>query len=116
MASTPKSHRFDNFDIEEYKALVADLIKHINVLFEKGLPRFAAGAGESAKSKADMISSCSTILSVMEAATVFEERMASLKNNIVAFNDELSSVHARLNLPFAVTLTVEEPNAKPAEE
>lgn len=106
---TPKSRRFEDFDLEAYKELVTDLIKHINQLFEKGLPRFAHGAGESAKSKADMISACSAILTVMEAATLFEGRITSLKNSIVSFNNELSSVHERLRLPFAVTLTVEEP-------
>lgn len=112
----PRTKRFVDFNVKEYSELIGEAIKTISELFDHQMPKFSLEAGQSLRIRADMISACSRIAAVMEGASLFDEHLKALKDDMVLFNTELNSVHKRLRLPFVVGLGVGDETEEEEEE
>jgi hypothetical protein len=80
----------------------------MNAIFDRVLPADVFGPLEAAKMKIDVSVACSALAQIVQSASVFHVHMGDLKTNIVQFNALLAGLHGVLNLPFTVTLTVED--------
>jgi hypothetical protein len=111
----PKSRRFNRFDEDHFDTILKDTIRITGVLYDRCCPRMELGGGADFPGKREVITAASTIGILMSAAARFSAQINTLQRAVIRLNGELCLAHDRLNLQFAISLTVTEQNMKPED-
>jgi hypothetical protein len=112
----PKSRRFDDFYIDDFEQQILRASRLLANLFDRHIHRAARPGGEISHLKAEMVTSLAAIVPLLRAVQNFDPQLSNLKRKILRLNGELSSIHERFELPFAVELALEaQQRIKPAE-
>jgi hypothetical protein len=104
------------FDADDFDGQAITACRIVANLFDKQMPRFARAAGDCGHIKAEMAQSLAALGPLMRAAQTFEFMVNEIKTRIQRLNAELSDVHQRFELPFAMPIDVERVNEQPTEQ
>jgi hypothetical protein len=91
-------------DITYFRAFVSDM----NAILNGALSPDVLSHVENAKLRIDISVGCSSLTQIVQSMKVFHSQVSGIKTAIVDLNVHLAELHVRLNLPFAMVLTVEE--------
>lgn len=93
---------------DKYTVSIKQYIRDMNTIMDRILPNDVISPIESSKIRAEISTQCAEICQIIESMCSFHECISSIKTQIVDFNNTLSEIYKLVNLPFFVTLTVEE--------
>lgn len=103
-------------NVKKYHDFFHTLVRDTTNLMDRVLPMDILAPTEGTKLKSDIITACSKLNYIITAISVFPDQVTRIKAQIVDFNKELTNINRFMNLPFTVTLTVEENGAEAALE
>lgn len=93
---------------QKYTVLIKQYVRDMNTIMDRILPNDVISPIESSKIRSEISAQCAEICQIIESMCSFHECISSIKTQIVDFNSALSEIYKLVNLPFSITLTVEE--------
>lgn len=101
-----------NENSDDYQTMFYNLIDATTTLFEQTLPKDSIPIRRAVKLKIKAINQCAMIIELINAIEQFHTATSRIKQQITNVNSELNKVHQQLNLPFTVTLTIDNSDGK----